>query len=155
MNEIVWGGSRNPEINAVMSRWCSEHFWPKMSRSFGRCATMGVIRDGKFIAVIVFNNWNPDALTLEITGVATDPRWLTRKVLLAMYGYAFDQAGCQLVLKRVSERNKRILKMLRRSGFEEIVLPRLRGRHEDEILCILTEEQWRVKEKELKHGFNS
>ena len=79
-----------------------------------------------------------------MSAASTTPRWLTRQVLYQMFAHAFIGLGCQAVVLGVSERNERMLKILPRFGFTSHRLPRLRGRDEDEILNILTDDQWKA-----------
>lgn len=151
--EIFWPMEGSSE-HAVLALWCAEKIFDNPSpQSFGNCATMGVIKGDKLIAVVVFHNWQPEADVIEMSGAAIDPIWLSKRVLLEMYGYIFDVAKCQMVIQRQSVNNERINRILRRFGYDEIRLPRMRGRDEDEFLFTLTEEKWRENmEKRLKHG---
>ena len=151
---VVWGDSRNPDIRDKMAAWCSEMIWGNdgVNNDFGECVTMAVLTDSDLIAVVVFHNWNEETGVIEITGASTTARWLTKGIIRAIYGYVFDLAECQMVVQRQSENNKRIIKILRRFGFDEIRIPRLRGRNEDELMFTMTEEHWRKKEEELLNG---
>lgn len=111
---------------------------------FGPLKAIGVADDTGLIGGVVFCNWDPDAGVIEMVAAATDPRWLSREVIKTMFGYAFDRAGCQLVVWRVSERNKRTRRLAERLGFEGHLVPRLRGRDEDEIVFTLADEAWRA-----------
>ncbi len=146
---IVWGGPDSPENNRIMADWCAQRIWGD-ERRFGSCTTMGVILKGKPAAVMVFHNWSPQAGVIEMSGASTTKRWLSRPTLLAMYGYVFDTCGCQMLVQRNSEKTEQLNVMLRRFGYDEIRLPRMRGRNEDEILFMYPVEAWRIKEKELK-----
>ncbi len=64
-------------------------------------------------------------------------------MLKAMFGYPFDQLGCQMVVLRVSERNAVMTGIAKRFGFTSHRIPRLRGRDEAEILFTLTDDEWR------------
>jgi RimJ/RimL family protein N-acetyltransferase len=79
-----------------------------------------------------------------MSAASTTPRWLSRQVLYQMFAMPFLGLKCQAVVLRVSERNERMLKILRRFGFSEHRLPRLRGRDEDDILNILTDDAWKA-----------
>jgi len=76
---------------------------------------------------------------------SVDTRWLSRRSFVAMFGFVFNQLGCQTAVIRVSERNARMLSIARRFGFTEYLIPRLRGRDEAETVCTFTVEQWRAK----------
>src|SRR5690606_2224075 len=77
---------------------------------------------------------------IEVSGAADTPRWLTKKVLWEMFAYPFEHLGCQIVVMRVSTENTRLHRILTAYGFECYRIPRLRGRHEDELIFTLTDD---------------
>lgn len=115
------------------------------SRGWGEFAAIGYEIDGNLVAGSIFNNWDPKAGVIEISSASVDPRWLTRKSILGMFDFPFNQLGCQLVVLRVAEKNDRMRSIAKRFGFSEYIIPRLRGRNEDECLYTLTVEQWHAK----------
>lgn len=121
------------------------------ARGWSEFAAIGYAIDGQLIGGSIFHNWEPSAGVIEISTASTDPRWLTRKSILALFGFPFNQLGCQMVALRVSERNSRMRSIAKRFGFSEYLIPRLRGRDEAECVYTLTVEQWRAKGFE-KHG---
>jgi RimJ/RimL family protein N-acetyltransferase len=112
--------------------------FPANSKAFGV-----IDEDGKLIAGLVYTNWNPDAATIEISGAAVDPRWLTRETLRRMFSYPFDECACQMVVMRVLATNERLLRQLAAYGFNFVEVKRLFGRHQDGVICSLTVEDWR------------
>lgn len=144
----VWGGSANADANDALANWCAAHIG--LPRPFEPpYSTMGVFDGEKLIAVMLYNNWQPEAGVIEIHGAATDKRWLTKAVLWEMFSYPFQRAGAQLVVMRVSERNsmwngRGLPRLLKSYGFNDYRIPRLRGRGEDEILYTLTDDDWRA-----------
>ena len=154
--QIVWAGPNNsPEANEAIGNWVSFQIW-RRPHSFGGFSSMGVMRDGRPIGGIVFHNWDPDAQVIEMSGAATDRKWLSRSVLGAMFGYPFDQLGCQLVAMQVSaaERQSHLHRMLKVYGFKETRIPRLGGRDEDKFIFTLTDDDWRANRFNRKqdHG---
>lgn len=140
---ILWGGASNPDLNRALAEWCAGKIG--LPRCFAPpYVSMGVFDGADLIGVVVFNNWQPEAGVIEMHSAATSPRWLTRPVLKAMFGYAFDEIGCQNVITRVSERNTRLLRIFTAYGFDHVVIPRLRGRYEDERIFWLTDDAWRA-----------
>ncbi|MGN6535211.1 MAG: N-acetyltransferase [Mesorhizobium sp.] len=119
---------------------------------------MGVFEDGKPIAVMVFHDWHPENGVVEISGAATDRRWLNRKTLWEMFSYPFEQLGAQLVVMRVSERNvmwngRGLPRLLKAYGFQCTTIPRLRGRDEAEAIWTLSDDDWRANGfHEVRHG---
>lgn len=95
------------------------------------------------IAGTVYHNWYPANGVIELSSASDSKRWLTRRVIHAMFAFPFSQIGCQLCILRVSERNKPMLRIAKAYGFNEYVIPRLRGRNEAEHILTLTDDQWR------------
>jgi len=117
---------------------------PGLERGFGECKTIGIVDNDQLIAGLVYHNWNPEHEVIEISGSSLSPRWLTRSVLKEMFDYPFNRCGCQMVVMRVSEHNKRLHRQLKAYGFKSYEIPRLRGREENEIIFTLTDDDWRA-----------
>lgn len=146
---ILWGGASNQEVNSPLGDWCSSQIFGEPGRMAGPYSTMGVFDGSCLIAVILFNNYQPEEGVIEIHGAATDRRWLNRQTLRAMFAFPFERLGCQIVVMRVSERNgmwngRGIHRLLKSYGFKDHRIPRLRGRDEDEIIYTLTDDDWRA-----------
>jgi RimJ/RimL family protein N-acetyltransferase len=125
---------------------------PGGNRGFGECVALAVLADdGRMVSGVLFHNWNPEHGVIEMSAASVEKRWLTRPVLWAMFNYAFNDAGCQLVVMRVSERNRMengrgIQRILKAYGFEEYRIPRLQGRDTAELIYTLADDVWRAKE---------
>lgn len=118
---------------------------PFEGRGWAEFAAIGYVFDGELIGGSIFHNWDPTAGVIEISTASVDPRWLARKSILAMFGFPFNQLGCQMVVLRVSEKNEHMRDIARRFGFDEYLIPRLRGVNEAGCIYTLTVEQWRAK----------
>jgi RimJ/RimL family protein N-acetyltransferase len=140
--DIVWAGSRDPTLNKAMADWAARHIWGG-SQTFGNCVCMGVMENGSPIACIVYHNWNPLAEIIEFSGASIDSRWLTRPVLKAMFDYPFIDLKCQMVITRNSAGNTRLHRQLTSYGLKRHLIPRGRGRFEDEVVFTLTDDDWR------------
>lgn len=143
MIRTLWANDSTPELNGALSQWCAARIG--LQRGFvPPYVTMGVFNGENLIAVILYNNFQPEAGVVEFHGAGVTPRWLTRPVLREMFAYPFEQLGCQMVVTRNSARNRRLHRMLKSYGFHDFYIPRLRGRDEDEVIWTLTEEDWRA-----------
>ena len=105
----------------------------------------------KLIGGMVYHNYHPEHEVMEMSGASDDPRWLTNETLHQLFAYPFNQVGCQLVIMRVSERNKRLERILVSYGFKCYTIPRLRGRNEAERLWTLTDDDWRNNKFEKRY----
>lgn len=119
------------------------------SRIWGREVPMSegtvmAVAEGKqIIGACLFHNWQPDEGVIELTSASVSPRWLNRRVLRAMFGYAFDTLKCQAAVMRVDPANVRMCRIATAFGFKRYDIPRLRGRDKAEALFILGDDEWR------------
>lgn len=143
MIHTLWAGGDKASLNDALAAWCARHIG--LPRPFaGPYVTLGVFNDDTLIAVVVFNDWNPEAGVIEFHGAGISPRWLARHVLREMFAYPFKTLGCQMVVTRNSARNTRLHRQLAAYGFQRFPIPRLRGRDEGEIIWTLTDDDWRA-----------
>jgi RimJ/RimL family protein N-acetyltransferase len=114
-------------------------------RDFGKnIRALGVVDErDRLIAGMVYHNYDPEAGTIEISGAAITPRWLSRRTLRLMHAYPFLVCNCQMVVQRIPADNDRLLGILARLSYMLIPVPRLFGRERDGVIAILTVEDWR------------
>lgn len=142
MTQFVWAGTDTPELNDALAQWLASRidgvdtFQPPYT-------TLGLFENNQPFAVVLFNNWHPKEGVVEMHGASDSKRWLTRRSIKEMFGYVFNQLGCQMALMRVSERNKVLHRILHAYGFESHFISRLRGRDEGEFIFTLTDDDWR------------
>jgi hypothetical protein len=113
-------------------------------RSLARSSkAFGVVnKDGALIAGMVYHNWDPEAGVIEMSGAATDPKWLSVETLRRMYTYPYLGLRCQMTFMRVAADNERLLRQLAAFNYTFIRMPRMLGRDKDAVLCQLTYEAW-------------
>jgi len=116
---------------------------PHARRGFAPDArAIGVLRDDRLIAGMVYHNYDAEADSIEMSGASVDPRWLTRETLKAVYDYPFLQCAVQMSYMRVPVENERLLRQLAAYGYAFVNAPRIFGRGRDGVLCFLTVEDW-------------
>ena len=116
---------------------------PGCPDGFGACRSIGVIDgEGKLVAGWCWHGWNPHAGTIEFSGAAITPKWMTKAILHELFAYAFNKAGCQMIVTRNSITNTRLHRQLKRYGFDRFDIPRLFGRDENGVVWTLTREKW-------------
>lgn len=113
-------------------------------RGFGKCKAIGVLEHGRLIAGIVYNNWNVEAETIEISAASISPRWLTRETIRRMYEYPFEQLNAQAVVQHTPADNEALLYQLARGGYTFEPQTRYFGRYRDGVYCLLTRETWQA-----------
>ena len=134
--------STAPENNKLVGDFVSTIIWGEPEHLEKYC-TMAVIEDGRLIAGTVYHNYHPKEGVIELSSGSLSKRWLTRQVIRAMFEMPFERLGCQLIVLRVSERNTSMCQIARKFGFDEVHIPRLRGRNEGEYIFTLTDDAWR------------
>lgn len=110
---------------------------------FGACQAIGFLSEtGALEAGVVYHNWNPTTEVIEISAASTTRSWCTKARLRLIFGYPFEQIGCQMVVARISEKNARALRIWRALGATEHRIPRLYGRDEAASVMTITDDDW-------------
>lgn len=133
---------KNPEFNEAVGNFVSNIIYGEPKR-FSQYCSLAVLDEGVVIAGVLYHHFSPQDGVMEMSAGSLDKRWLTRRVLKAMFAVPFDLFGCQMAVLRVSEHNKPMLRIAKAYGFNEYIIPRLRGRDEAEHLLTLTDDGWR------------
>ena len=133
MTDLVYG---DPDIDGWVAAKLGIRRW---AESF----SIAHVRDRFILGATVFHNFYPETGVVELTSVSESPAWMSRKMINAVFGYAFDVLNCQLVVLRVSEINTRMVNIANALGFKGYLIPRLRGKDEAEWIFCLTDDDWR------------
>ncbi len=136
------GPDSDPDINRAIGDFVSNIIYGAAGKIENYCS-MAVLDGDAVIAGVLYNNYYPDQGVLEMHAGSLTKRWLTRPVLKAMFSHAFDRFKCQMCVLRVSEFNKPMLRIAKAYGFQEHIIPRLRGRDEAEHILTLSDDDWR------------
>src|SRR5580765_7938700 len=128
----------------LIARFVADMIPHVRDRGFGACRAIGVVDDDdELIAGLVYHNLDPQAGLIELSAAALPGRqWATRTTLKLMYQFPLLQCRCQMLVQRTLASNERLLGQLARLNYRFIAVPRLFGRHEDGVLCLLTYEDW-------------
>ena len=130
-----------PRLNQTLCDFASHIIFGRPN-DFGPCGSMGVFKNDKLIAAVVFHSWLPDYGIMEISAAATHPQWLTKTTIREIMANCFEIHGCQQLVSRMAVDNERAVKIYKFLGFTSVLLPNMRGRGKDEFLMLLTKEQW-------------
>lgn len=109
---------------------------------FGHCVGLGFVGPDGIEAGFVYHDYQPDFGTVEITGAISGFQRNAHQIVRAVFGYPFDQLGCQMCLARTQ--NPRAARIWTRLGAQEYRIPRLFGRGTDGTILTLTAEAWRA-----------
>lgn len=140
----IWSHSQQePGLYRALCDFVAQRIW-KRGNDFGPGAAMGVEHSGILVAGVVFHNYDRANGVIEVSGASDSKLWATRAILGEIYGYCFDQIGCQAVIQRNDPDDTALCKNLTAIGFERYDIPRLRGRDKADAIFILTDDAWRV-----------
>jgi hypothetical protein len=132
-----------------------DHGLVDIGQRFGKAYTaIGVCEDDELIAGMAYFNFNPKTGVIELAIAALPGRlWLTRQTLALMARYPFEQCRCQMIMTWTTPAYQSVLRMLAISNFDFITIPRLFGRGQDCVVCLLTAEAWAASKfgKRLKY----
>lgn len=132
MNQIVYG---DPRIDQWVAGKLGIRQWP-LSFSIAN------VRDSFILGATVAHDFYPETGIVELTSASDSREWMDRKMINAVFSYAFDALGCQMVVLRVSEINTDMVNIAERLGFKGYLIPRLRGKNEAEWIFCLTDDVW-------------
>lgn len=141
---LRWGAE------GALSAFAEEMGFPR--RDFGNCRSLWGVTDAlEPLGVYVVHDWNPDAGTVEISGMSRDKRFPSRRALRLVFEHCYVGLGCQAVVCKADAGNAQVRRWGKMLGAEEYIIPRLRGREASEAVLVMTVEAWRVSRWAGKH----
>jgi RimJ/RimL family protein N-acetyltransferase len=152
MTRCIWG-QRGDGSFAVIQRFISTRIFGKHKEMPGD-TVMAVVSGDAFLGAVIYQNYDSENGTIEISAASAKTNWLSRASLLEMFSYPFLQLGCQAVVMRCDPANDRLNRIFSAYGFARYDIPRLRGRDKAEAIYVLGDDDWRGNgfHKELTHG---
>ena len=110
---------------------------------FGPCYGFSFVgKDRQMVAGCVFHNYSPSSGVIEVSAASDSPRWLSRVNMSLIFNYVFDHLGCRMATARHSETNRTAIRLWARLGATQHTLPNMRADGEDEVVAILTKQNW-------------
>lgn len=87
----------------------------EMESGFGDCSAIGIVREGKLIAGVVYYSYRPP--TVEMAIASTSPHWANRRILKHLFQYPFNQLNCKRITVLVDSENQPVRAFDERLGF--------------------------------------
>ncbi len=103
---------------------------------------IGILNERQLLGGCVYSNWQERSETIEFSGFATSPKWLTRQSLRHLFAFPFAECGARILWARTGENNVRTRSILRRLGFEETKIPWLYADEEAECVMVMHRRKW-------------
>ena len=141
---LVWLHRSHGAPFKAVEAFVSGRIWGKACTLAGDTAAAFVDKNNDMAAAVFFQNYDPDAGVIELTGASVSPRFATRETLRQLYSYAFDELGCQSVMQVARADDEHQAKLLPRYGFKRFDIPRLKGRDQDAAVYVLHDDVWRT-----------
>lgn len=120
---------------------------------FGDCTTIGIVRFGKLLGGVVYNNYRPQIGDIMVHFAFDSPKWATREVLASVCYYPFVQLNCNRVTAIVKKKNKRSRRFIEQAiGFRlEGCIRKGFGNDDAMLYGLLRHEcRWLGKEQNVK-----
>jgi len=80
-----------------------------------RSRSIGLVRDGKFVAGVIYENWNGRSITCHIAVLGR----LTKGYLAAIFDYPFNVCEIEKIIVPVDSANKKSVALVKKMGFAE------------------------------------
>lgn len=132
---------KTPALNTSFCNFAAQVIFNRPN-DFGPCGSMGIFKNQKLIAAIVFHGWQPEYGVIEISAAATNAAWLSKRIIRQIMAVCFDQHDCQQIVSRMATDNSRAIQIYEFLGFQKVLLPNMRGSGKHEWLMLLTKDQW-------------
>lgn len=105
----------------LVAAWVALQLGWKDPAAFEPCYAIGVVRGDKPIAGFVYNNYHTDINglphSIELSVASTDPRWMTRQTVRAMFAYPFTHLGVKRLQAQTSVSDAGVNSIMQRLGF--------------------------------------
>lgn len=121
MIELITGKEVNEKLgNYAARKICYQYRQSPMTASemFGPYVAVGIVSEDKFLGAVIWHHYFPKYRTIEASIATEGPGWATRKVLMELFAYPFEQLNCQKVRAIAGRRNKSACKAIRGMGFK-------------------------------------
>lgn len=137
----------------AVARWVADQIPHVGERGFGLCRAIGVMRDDKLAAGVVFHDWQPEAGTLQVSCAAASPRWASRPVLRVLLSYGFDTAKAQKLWVAIPHDNERAIRFNKGIGMkQEAVLRRHFGPKRHAVILSMLHHEYQDRYGDRRHG---
>lgn len=82
-----------------------------------RVAAVGWARQGRIVAAVIFDHWQPPSISAHIASDGSR-RWASAEFLRAIFAYPFGQLGCARITAPMSATNAEARRFVEKLGFE-------------------------------------
>ena len=125
---------------AIVCAFVAGGLWREGRGFDGKATAIGFVDDSaapRLVAGVVYHDFQPAYGSIEASAYARCPRWLTRAHLRDLLAFPFEELGCRIVIFRISEHNRRALRICRALGCAITRIPDLRAPGHGECVAVL------------------
>jgi RimJ/RimL family protein N-acetyltransferase len=108
--QLLYGRSED------VAGWVADKI-PEANHGFKEATAIGVVSQGKLIAGVVYNEWQPDYKTIQLSIAATSSMWARPEIIRGLLDYPFYQVDCFKCWMVIPSDNAASLKMTDKVGF--------------------------------------
>lgn len=106
MNRLIF--EQNPAFSAYVARALDVN-------GFGPHKTISITDEEQITAVIVYSRYA--GIQCEVSIASRKPTWATRGILRVLFGYPFNQLGCERINAIIRGDNQKSISIVERLGF--------------------------------------
>ena len=131
--------------DARVAAWVAGRIAWLPPEGFGPSAAIGVVgEDGRPLGGVVFSNYQRFYRSIDMSGAAASPRWLTRRLISQILAYPFGQLDCLRITAVTPRKAASARRLLEKLGFKREGAARLGfGMHGTAIIYGLLQADWR------------
>lgn len=108
MISLIYGADQ------VVREWVNQQLGIQID---DRCSALGIADDGQLIAGWVYTAYDGHSVMIHVA--STDPRWMSKGRLFALFHYPYEQLGVVRINAVIARKNKRARRVCERLGFKE------------------------------------
>jgi RimJ/RimL family protein N-acetyltransferase len=98
--------------------WVADQI-PEVNNGFQNATAIGVVSNGKLIAGVVYNEWQPEYQTMQLSIAATNPMWARPEIISGLLAYPFYQIDVFKCWMAIPSYNTKSLRMTDHVGFKK------------------------------------
>lgn len=102
----------------LINEWVSIGLFGVRDAYDEKCVSVGVERNGKLIAGVVYSDYQPD-ISIEMSIFSIDKRWCSRHNLKILFGIPFTQYKLRRVQIICSAKNEGAIMFVKKIGFKQ------------------------------------
>lgn len=123
----------------LVARWVADRIDFVPTVDFGPCAALGVVKENRMLAGVVYHDWQPDLGTIQLSMAADSPLWARRAVIAGLLSYPFKKLGAFKAWIATPLTSEHALRTFYRIGFKkEAVLAHHFGRKKHCVMARMT-----------------